>query len=169
VSAVSAIANDGVLMKPFIVQAILDQRGRTVKRFEPAPVRQAITSETAAAVKKILMSVITKEGTGFNAALGGYTVCGKTGTAQKINEKGEYAKGKYIASFVGFAPVENPEIAILVILDEPMKNHYGGIVAAPAFSKIAQETLTYLNVPPKNRKTDRLTVSKPREKNKAVI
>lgn len=160
ISAVSAIANDGMLMKPFVVQAILDQKGRVVKRFEPEPVRQSISSETADAVKKILMSVITKEGTGFNAALDGYTVCGKTGTAQKINEKGEYAKGKYISSFVGFAPVEKPEIAVLVILDEPMKNHYGGIVAAPAFSKIAQETLTYLNVPPKNRKTDKLTVSK---------
>lgn len=160
ISAVSAIANDGVLVKPYIVQAIMDQRGRTIKRFEPEPARRAISSETALAVKKILMSVITKEGTGFNAALDGYTVCGKTGTAQKVNEKGEYAKGKYISSFVGFAPVENPEIAILVILDEPMKNHYGGIVAAPAFGKIAQETLTYLNVPPKNRKTDRLTVSK---------
>jgi len=169
VSAISAIANDGVLMKPFIVQAILDQRGRTVKRFEPAPVRQAITSETADAVKKILISVTEKDGTGFNAALDGYTVCGKTGTAQKTDETGRYAKGKYISSFVGFAPVENPEIAVLVILDEPTKNHYGGIVAAPAFSKIVQETLTYMNVPPKNRKTDRLTVSKPPEKNKVVI
>ncbi|MDQ1331427.1 MAG: hypothetical protein QG578_1695 [Thermodesulfobacteriota bacterium] len=160
ISAVSAIANDGVLMKPFIVQAIQDQKGRTVKRFGPAPVRQAIGPETADAVKKILMSVVTKEGTGFYAALDGYTVCGKTGTAQKINEKGEYAKGKYISSFVGFAPVEKPEIAVLVILDEPTKSHFGGIVAAPAFSKIAQETLTYLNIPPKNRKNDRLTVSK---------
>jgi len=160
VSAVSAIANDGILMKPYIVQAILDQRGRTIKRFGPEPVRQAISSETADAVKKILMSVITKDGTGFNAALDGYTVCGKTGTAQKVNEKGEYAKGKYISSFVGFAPVEKPEIAVLVIIDEPTKNHYGSIVAAPAFSKIAQETLTYLNVPPRSKKTDRFTVSK---------
>jgi cell division protein FtsI (penicillin-binding protein 3) len=159
ISAVSAIANDGVLMKPFIVQAILDQRGRTVKHFESTPVRQAISPETAETVKNILTSVVTKEGTGFNAALEGYTVCGKTGTAQKINENGEYAKGKYIASFVGFAPVEKPEISVLVILDEPLKNHYGGIVAAPAFSKIAQETLTYLNIPPNKRKNDRMTVS----------
>jgi len=160
ISAVSAIANDGLLMKPYIVQAIMDQKGITVSRFDPIPVRQAVSSTTAGKLKDILMSVTEKDGTGFNAALEGYTVCGKTGTAQKTNEKGQYAKGKFISSFVGFAPAENPEIAVLVILDEPMKNHFGGIVAAPAFSKIAQETLTYLNVPPKNRKNDRLTVSK---------
>ena len=160
ISAVSAIANDGLLMKPYIVQAIMDQKGITVSRFDPIPVRQAVSSTTAGKLKDILMSVTEKDGTGFNAALEGYTVCGKTGTAQKTNEKGQYAKGKFISSFVEFAPAENPEIAVLVILDEPMKNHFGGIVAAPAFSKIAQETLTYLNVPPKNRKNDRLTVSK---------
>jgi len=169
ISAVSAIANDGILMKPYIVQAIMDQKGLTVSRFDPIQVRQAVSSTTASKLKDILMSVTEKDGTGFNAALEGYAVCGKTGTAQKTNETGRYAKGKYISSFVGFAPAENPEIAVLVILDEPMKNHYGGIVAAPAFSKISQETLTYLNVPPKNRKTDRLTVSKPLEKNKVVI
>lgn len=169
ISAVSAIANDGILMKPYIVQAIMDQKGLTVSRFDPIPVRQAVSSTTAGKLKDILMSVTEKDGTGFNAALEGYTVCGKTGTAQKTDETGRYAKGKYISSFVGFTPAEKPEIAVLVILDEPMKNHYGGIVAAPAFSKIAQETLTYLNVPPKNRKTDRLTVSKPLEKNKVVI
>ena len=160
ISAVSAIANDGLLMKPYIVQAIMDQKGLTVSRFGPIPVRQAVSSTTASKLKDILMSVTEKDGTGFNAAIEGYTVCGKTGTAQKTNETGRYAKGKYISSFVGFTPAENPEIAVLVILDEPMKSHYGGIVAAPAFSKIAQETLTYLNIPPKNRKTDRLTVSK---------
>ena len=169
ISAVSAIANDGILMKPYIVQAITDQKGITVSRFDPIPVRRAVSSMTAGKLKDILMSVTEKDGTGFNAALEGYTVCGKTGTAQKTDETGRYAKGKYISSFVGFTPAENPEIAVLVILDEPTKNHYGGIVAAPAFSKIAQETLTYLNVPPKNRKTDGLTVSKPLEKNKVVI
>ena len=169
ISAVSAIANDGLLMKPYIVQAIMDQKGLTASRFDPIPVRQAVSSVTAGKLKDILMSVTEKEGTGFNAAIEGYTVCGKTGTAQKTNETGRYAKGKYISSFVGFTPAENPEIAVLVILDEPMKSHYGGVVAAPAFSKIAQETLTYLNVPPKNRKTDGLTVSKPLEKNKVVI
>ncbi|MBU1055918.1 MAG: penicillin-binding protein 2 [Proteobacteria bacterium] len=160
ISATSAIANNGLLMKPYIVQAISDDKGKTIKRFEPTPVRQAISSESADTIAKILMAVTTKEGTGFNATLDGYTVCGKTGTAQKIDKTGKYARNKYIASFIGFAPVEDPEIAILVIVDEPRKNHYGGIVAAPAFKKIAQETLTYLNILPDNRETDKIRVSR---------
>lgn len=160
ISAISAIANNGLLMKPYMVQAISDQKGQAIKRFGPTPVRQAISPEAADAVKKILTAVISKEGTGFNAMLDGYTACGKTGTAQKVDKTGRYARGKYISSFIGFAPVEDPAVAILVILDEPTKNHYGGIVAAPAFKKIAQETMTYLNVPPNNRESDRITVSR---------
>lgn len=160
ISATSAIANDGLLMKPYIVQAISDHNGKTIQRFEPTPVRQAISSKSADTVKNILMAVTTREGTGFNATLDGYTVCGKTGTAQKVDKTGKYARGKYISSFIGFAPVEDPEIAILVIVDEPRKNHYGGIVAAPAFKKIAQETLTYLNILPNIREADRIRVSR---------
>ncbi len=163
ISAVSAIANDGILMKPYIVQAIMDQKGFTVSRFDPVQVRQAVSSATASKMKDILISVTEKDGTGFNAALEGYTVCGKTGTAQKTDETGRYAKGKYISSFVGFTPAENPEVAILVMVDEPTKNHYGGIVSAPAFKKIAQETLTYMNVQPKNRDAGKLRVSRERE------
>lgn len=160
ISAVSAIANNGILMKPYIVQAIMDQKGLAVSRFDPIPVRQAISSSAANKLKDILMSVTEKDGTGFNAALEGYTVCGKTGTAQKTDQTGRYAKGKYISSFVGFAPAENPEVAILVMVDEPTKNHYGGIVSAPAFKKIAQETLTYMNIQPKNREAGKLRVSR---------
>lgn len=160
ISAVSAIANDGILMKPYIVQAITDQKGLAVSRFDPIQVRQAISPATANKLKEILMSVTEKDGTGFNAALEGYTVCGKTGTAQKTDETGRYAKGKYISSFVGFTPAENPEVSILVILDEPTKSHYGGIVSAPAFKKIAQETLTYMNIQPKNREAGKLRVSR---------
>ena len=98
-------------------------------------------------MKKILLTVTEAGGTGINAALESYTVCGKTGTAQKIDEKGTYAKGKYVASFVGFVPAENPAVAILVVIDEPQNQHYGGIVAAPAFRKIAYETLNYINLP----------------------
>jgi cell division protein FtsI (penicillin-binding protein 3) len=105
---------------------------------------------------RIMQSVIAKGGTGVNAALEGYSAGGKTGTAQKIDEQGEYTEGKYTASFVGFAPAEKPEVAILVVIDEPSKEYYGGIVAAPAFRKIANKTLNYLNIPPKN-KTDKLT------------
>ena len=87
---------------------------------------------------------------GVNAAMEGYSVSGKTGTAQKIDENGQYAEGKYISSFVGMTPSRNPEVVILVVIDEPEKKHYGGVVAAPAFRKIARETLNYLNVPPES-------------------
>lgn len=148
VTAVSAIANDGVLMKPYIVMEVTDQNGQTVKRFEPQQVRRAISSRTAGIVKNILKTVTTEGGTGTQAALDGYTVCGKTGTARKLDEDGRYSNSKHVASFVGFAPADKPEIAVLVIIDEPQGSYYGGVVAAPVFKNIAQQTLSYLNVPP---------------------
>jgi len=156
--AVSAIANGGVLMKPYIVRAITDADHKPVEKIMPVRVRRVISKETAQIVKNMMRGVLEEGGTGTAAALKGYTACGKTGTAQKIAENGEYAKGRYISSFIGFAPEENPRVAIAVILNEPQKDHYGGIVAAPAFRNIAQEILNYLNVPVE-RKTgpDKLT------------
>jgi cell division protein FtsI (penicillin-binding protein 3) len=159
ITAASAIANDGILMKPMLVKAITDRSGRTVERYSPEPVRRVVASHTAATVRRILKTVITEGGTGVNAALEGYTVCGKTGTAQKIDDSGSYAKGRYLSSFIGFAPADHPEVAILVIVDEPTIQSYGGIVAAPAFRQIAMETLTYLNIPP-GLDADRLRVSR---------
>ena len=95
-----------------------------------------------------MKTVITEGGTGVNAALDGYSVSGKTGTAQKIDDSGKYARGKYVSSFLGFAPADEPKVVILVVVDEPKGDHYGGIVAAPAFKKIAHETLNYLNISP---------------------
>ena len=92
--------------------------------------------------------MVAEGGTGANAALDGYSVGGKTGTAKKIGEDGTYSNEDYIASFIGFAPSEEPAICVLVIIDEPRKQYYGGTVAAPAFRRIAQETLNYLNVHP---------------------
>ena len=149
-------------MKPYIVQAITDNNGRLIRSTQPQAVRRAISPQTARATKKIMQTVIQEGGTGTDAAIEGFTVAGKTGTAQKTDENGTYAKGKYIASFVGFTPVENPEIAILVVVNEPKKNHYGGIVAAPAFKKIALETLNYLNITPDKGKNN-LTVSLKKE------
>jgi cell division protein FtsI (penicillin-binding protein 3) len=148
VAAASAIANDGLYMKPHIVQSIMDADGRTVKTFEPEAVRQVISAQTARTVRKIMQSVVTEGGTGQKAALAGYSVGGKTGTAQKISEKGGYAKDRFIASFIGFTPVEDPETVILVVIDEPTKRHYGGTVAAPVFRKIAHATLQYRKVIP---------------------
>lgn len=157
-SAASAIANEGLLMKPYIVQAITDQNGRLIKSFEPRIVRRVVSEKTARALVRIMQTVITKGGTGVKAAIEGYSVCGKTGTAQKIDEKGEYSGGKFTSSFVGFAPAEKSEVVILVVIDEPQEQHYGSIVAAPAFRKIAHKILNYMNIPPKG-KTNRLIVS----------
>ena len=162
ISATSAIANGGILMKPYIVQAITDHNGRIVKCFGPKIVRRAVSTNTARALIRIMKSVTNEGGTGIKAAPEGYTACGKTGTAQKINEKGTYEEGQYIASFVGFAPAEKPEISILVMIDEPQESHYGGIVAAPVFKKIASETLQYMNILP-NGKAGRLVVSRESE------
>ena len=148
ISAVSTIANDGVLMKPHLVRAITDKNGRYIHRFKPRKVRRVISADTARAIVKIMKTVITRNGTGTRAALEGYSVCGKTGTSQKIGKDGTYAEGKYIASFAGFTPAENPEIAILVVIDEPVEKYYGGIVAAPAFKKIAHESLNHMNISP---------------------
>lgn len=148
VTAAAAIANDGQLPKPYIVQEITDPDGHTIQRFEPQPVRRVISIDTARTVQQMMKTVVMQGGTGENAALEGYSVCGKTGTAQKVGEDGGYAKGKYIASFIGFAPSENPKAVILVVIDEPESQYYGGEVAAPAFRKIAYETLHYKNVVP---------------------
>ncbi|MFH0728947.1 MAG: penicillin-binding protein 2 [Pseudomonadota bacterium] len=145
IAAVSALANDGVLMKPYIVQAITDSSGGIVKRFSPQIVRQAVSPATARTVSRILETVTQEGGTGTAAAIESVRVAGKTGTAQKTDETGRYAKGKFNSSFVGFIPAENPQASILVILDEPKKGHYGGTVAAPAFKKIAMELMNYLN------------------------
>jgi len=158
VAATSAVANKGILMKPYVVQAVTDHNGRLIKSFGPTTVRRAISEKTAKTLARIMQTVITEGGTGVNAALEGYSVCGKTGTAQKIDENGMYSDVKYVSSFVGFAPVENPKIAVVVVVDEPKKQHYGSIVAAPAFKNITQKTLDYMNVSP-NRKSGKLMVS----------
>ncbi|MBW1695997.1 MAG: penicillin-binding protein 2 [Deltaproteobacteria bacterium] len=148
VTATSAIANNGILMKPYVVDSIVDPNGRIIKKMTPRKVRRVVSAKTAATLNRVMQTVITREGTGAKAALDGYTVCGKTGTAQKTDSSGTYAKDRYTASFVGFAPAKDPAITILVVVDEPRTGYYGGIVAGPAFRKIAQETLCYLSIPP---------------------
>ncbi|HUV77419.1 MAG TPA: penicillin-binding protein 2 [Desulfobacterales bacterium] len=158
IAATSAIANKGIFMKPYVVQAITDQNGRLIKSFAPSKGRRVISEKTAETLTRIMQTVTTEGGTGVNAALEGYSVCGKTGTAQKIGKNGAYANGKYVSSFVGFVPSEHPKVAILVVIDEPKGQHYGGTVAAPGFRNIAQKTLAYMNISPKS-KTDGLIVS----------
>jgi cell division protein FtsI (penicillin-binding protein 3) len=150
VTAASAIANDGVLMKPYFVQAITDQNHEPLKQFQPQKVRRVISIQTARTVRAIMKTVTNEGGTGVNAALDGYTVCGKTGTARKLDENGIYSKSKYMASFIGFTPAEKPRLAIVVVIDEPQGAYYGGTVAAPVFRRVARETLHYLNIPPES-------------------
>jgi len=158
-AAVAAIANRGILMKPRVVLKVTDARGRTIRTINPQPVRRAISAKTAEAVTRMMKMVLTDGGTGVEAALDGYSACGKTGTAQKIGRDGTYSQDRYVASFAGFAPVEDPRLAIVVVVDDPQKDHYGGTVAAPVFRDIAQTALGYLNVRPSKR-APKMTVAK---------
>ncbi|CAN2040423.1 cell division protein FtsI (penicillin-binding protein 3) [Candidatus Magnetomoraceae bacterium gMMP-15] len=153
ISAASAIANDGTLMKPCLVHSILDSQGNIIRKFSPQKVRQVISKKTASIIREVMQTVIEPGGTGVEAALERYTVCGKTGTSKKL-KKGKYDTDRYIASFVGFAPAEKPKIAVLVVVDEPKNNYYGGKVAAPAFKSIARDTLYYLRTVPDKKAKD---------------
>jgi cell division protein FtsI (penicillin-binding protein 3) len=149
ITGISAIANNGQVMKPLLVKKIVSNTGEDLQVFHPTPVRQAITPQTAARVKHMMALAVQKKGTGTKAALEGYQVCGKTGTAQKVvkGQKG-YAKNVYTSVFAGFAPFENPQLAVLVVVDEPRNKYYGGDVAAPAFKTIFAQSFNYLSIPP---------------------
>jgi len=149
VTAVSAVANGGTLMKPLIVREIATAKGEIVKKFEPIVVRRVISPQTASTVRKLLEGVVTPDGTGRNAVVEGYNLAGKTGTAQKAAAGGGYEASKYVASFVGFGPAENPRFVILVMIDEPSgASYYGGQVAAPVFREVARDILRYMEIPP---------------------
>jgi stage V sporulation protein D (sporulation-specific penicillin-binding protein) len=145
-SAYCAVANGGWLVQPHVVKAITDPNGRIEKVERPQPVR-AVSDATAERMRRLLEAVV-EEGTGKRARIPGRRVAGKTGTAQKPTPELGFRSGKYIGSFVGFAPADDPRLAILVVVDEPKNGHYGGVVAAPAFRAICERALTYLGVPP---------------------
>src|SRR3984885_2277322 len=147
-SLVSTFANDGVWVAPRIVAGTVQPRGtpQTVA-FHPGASHRVISSYTAAEMRSMMQKVVL-EGTGRKAILEGYTSAGKTGTAQKVDPAtGAYSKTKYIGSFAGFAPVNNPQIVVAVILDSAVGLHQGGQVAAPVFRRISQQVLEYLHVP----------------------
>ena len=147
-AAYCVFANGGTLMKPYIVSQIVDRGNGDGKKIEPQSVRRAITEETCAKVNKILQKVV-ETGTGQKARPAGYTAAGKTGTAQKIDHKtGMYSKKQYVSSFSGFVPANSPKLVILVMVDTPEGDIYGGSVAAPVFKAVAEQSLTYLQVPP---------------------
>lgn len=147
ISCISAIANGGLFVKPRLVSKIIDSGGETVKEFEPVIKRRVISEETAKHLKGILRGVV-EEGTGKRAGLEDYQTAGKTGTSQKVEASGRYSHSRFVASFAGFAPVDNPVISICVIIDEPHPAYFGGTVSAPVFKEIAEATLRYLEVEP---------------------
>ncbi|MBI4256383.1 MAG: PASTA domain-containing protein [Candidatus Rokubacteria bacterium] len=148
VAAFGAVANGGTLMQPRLVRATFDAEGRELRRFEPRAVRQVIAPETARTLTRLLVRVVDA-GTGHNAAIPGYEVAGKTGTAQKLDPATRrYSHAPGVLSFVGWAPADEPRVAMLVMLDEPKNEKWGSEAAAPIFAAIGREVLRYLEVPP---------------------
>lgn len=142
ITAVNTIANGGKLMQPYVVDSKLDSDGNVVYKTTPTGKRQVISEKTASTVADMMEQVVSI-GTGKNAYVAGYHVAGKTGTSEKIG-----IEGAYIASFAGFAPADNPEISILIAIDEPTGEHGGGAVAAPIAGMLLEKIMTYLNVEP---------------------
>ncbi|NOQ82656.1 MAG: PASTA domain-containing protein [Myxococcales bacterium] len=151
-AAMSAIANGGRLMQPMLVRRMTDGHGATVEENKPRVRRQVVPRRVAKLVGQMLTAVTEPGGTAIEAAVDGYLVAGKTGTAQKADYvHGGYAKDKWLASFIGFAPAERPAVVISVVIDEPVIAHYGGTVAGPVFRRIAEVTLRHMGIAPAGR------------------
>ena len=147
-AAMSAIANNGALLKPHIIRSVVSPDGETLSERQVEKVRQAIDEGTAATLTSMLEQVVASGG-GQKASVKGYRIAGKTGTAEKISDSGGgYLEGHYIASFCGFAPVEDPRITVLIMIDDPDGVYYGGQIAAPIAGEIFERVLRYLNVKP---------------------
>ena len=147
VMAMSAMANGGNLMRPLLVDRLLDRDGNVVMQYKPTVVRKVIHDETAQQMVKTLITVVSAEGTARQAWLENYTVAGKTGTAQKPSKtRRGYEPDKYFSSFIGFLPAENPKLCIGVFVDEPHNGYYGGVVAGPTFKVIAEKSANYLGL-----------------------
>ena len=149
VTALSAIANGGYLMKPYVIEKIVGPDGNVIEQNSPEVVTRVISYDTSYQMKQIMQGVV-ENGTGKKAQIPGFSVAGKTGTAQIPNPKsGGYYSDRYIASFIGFAPVEDPEIVMVVVVEAPGEKTYGGSVAAPIFKQIAEKVLFHMGLSPK--------------------
>ncbi len=150
--AMATIANGGKLVTPRIVKSITTADGKTLTAFSPQIVRQVISAETSRQVATALRGVVSDRGTAAAAAVPGFTIAGKTGTAQKVDPRGGYEHGKYVVSFTGFLPADHPEFVGLVVLDDAKTSkpelNYGGLVAGPIFSRIAEKAARYLDLQP---------------------
>lgn len=147
--ALSALANEGILMKPRLVMRVEDAAGRVIEEFSPIVEKQVVHGETARLVLEMMEKTV-REGTGKKAYVSGFKIAGKTGTGQKAGEDGTYAPGRFFSSFVGFFPLPQPRFGIVVVLDEPEGEYYGGDVAAPVFQEIASQILRYTDIIPED-------------------
>ena len=147
--AVSAVANEGVLMKPRFINRVFDERGKTVVVFDPKPVRRVLDINVAKNLTNMLVDVVSNEGTARQAVIDGFRIAGKTGTTQKIID-GKYSNRHHVASFAGYFPAENPSIMITIVVDEPKMSKgrlgYGGSVAGPAFREIGRQIISYMGI-----------------------
>jgi len=150
--AMAAMGNDGVLMEPLLAKEIVSPRGEVVKEFQPRPLRRVLSPDTARQMLAIMETVTKPGGTALEAVPPGFTVAGKTGTAQKLVGR-SYSHSKYNAWFIGLTPAQKPALAITVIIDEPKGAIYGGVVAAPIFREIATQSLRFLGYYPQGENT----------------
>jgi len=150
--AMAAIANGGKLITPRIVKSIATDDGKTISSLSPVVLRQVISPQTARQIGDALRGVVSDRGTAAAAVVPGFTIAGKTGTAQKVDPKGGYEKGKYVVSFSGYLPADHPEFVGLVVLDDAHTSkpelNYGGLVSGPIFSRIAEKAARYLDLQP---------------------
>jgi cell division protein FtsI (penicillin-binding protein 3) len=149
------IANEGRIMRPYVVKEVVSSSGAVLMRQSPQVLSRPIRPETAALMCRLLARVTEEGGTGVKACVEGITVAGKTGTAQKP-VGGHYSESDYMASFVGFLPAENPEIGMIVVVDEPQPLHTGGVVSAPVFGEVAEQAVRYLGIQPGSPRADGL-------------
>jgi len=150
--AMCAIANGGKLMRPQIIDAVVDNAGKTIVNYDPLEIREVVSAKAAAQLRAALKDVVSKRGTAYAATIPGYSCGGKTGTAHIAKPNGGgYYDNRFITSFVGFFPADDPQVVCLVMAYNPKAPEnltYGGLVAAPVFSRIGEQTAHYLNIPP---------------------
>jgi cell division protein FtsI (penicillin-binding protein 3) len=152
VMAMAAVANGGKLMRPFLVKEVREPGGKVIEKTEPHVVRKVLSAEAARHSARILENAVGETGTGFPAAVSGYRVAGKTGTAQKVDPgTRRYSDKNYIALFVGFVPADKPRMLMVVVVDEPEKKKYGGLAAAPVFREVGAWTMNRLQINPDMR------------------
>ena len=145
--ALSSVANGGFYVKPRIIAKVQDKTGYVIKKFEPRKLHRVMSVEASQKVRGILRGVVEK-GTGTRAEVKGYSPAGKTGTAQKVEENGRYSHRKFMSSFIGFLPYDDPKFVVVVLMDEPRPQYYGGTVCAPVFKKVAEQLMRYYKIEP---------------------